>query len=112
MTTFQKRLLLFLFILAILTPAGMILPEVFKAGDAWGEWGIDTIQEMLGFVPEGMKKLSELWKAPLPDYSLPDDGQSLSSQIISYILSGIIGAIITGGIIFIFARLNKRKVKD
>ncbi|MFN3739769.1 MAG: PDGLE domain-containing protein [Thermodesulfovibrionales bacterium] len=112
MTAFQKRLLLFLFILAILSPIGIILPEAFKAGDAWGEWGIDTIKEMLGFIPEGMKKLSQLWKAPLPDYSLTEEGQSLTLQIISYILSGIIGAIIVMGIIFIFAKINKKKVKN
>lgn len=111
MTAFQKRLLLFLFIIAIFTPIGIILPEIFKAGDAWGEWGIDTLKEMIGFIPDGMKKLADIWKAPVPDYSFGGEDASLTLQIVSYIVSAITGIIIVMGIIFIFAKINK-KVKS
>lgn len=115
MTGFQKRLVVFLFIIAILSPLGIILPEVFNAGDAWGEWGLDTIKEMLGFIPEGMKRLSEIWKAPIPDYNLGGEDSSLYVQIFSYIISGIIGIGLVGGFIIIIAKINryrKQKLTD
>ncbi|MGD0919371.1 MAG: hypothetical protein ABSB22_23255 [Thermodesulfobacteriota bacterium] len=57
MKTFQKRLWIGLFILALLTPLGVILPEKFNAGDAWGEWGPETLEKLLGYVPDGLKRL-------------------------------------------------------
>ncbi len=32
-------------VLIVLSPLGLILPERFKAGDAWGEWGTDGVKE-------------------------------------------------------------------
>jgi cobalt/nickel transport protein len=101
------RLVIFLLVLAILSPLGIILPEVFKAGDAWGEWGLETIQEMLGFVPEGLKRLADLWKAPVPDYNLGGEGSPLVVQVLSYILSALIGIGLVGGVIFIVVRLQQ-----
>ena len=69
MTQSQKRLWIGLIILAFLSPLGIILPEMFKAGDAWGEWSTETLQKVLGYVPEGLRKYSDIWKAPMPDYS-------------------------------------------
>lgn len=109
MTGFQKRLLLFLLALAILSPLGIILPEAFKAGDAWGEWSVDTIKEMVGFVPEGMKKLADIWKAPLPDYSITENEQPATSKMVFYILSAIIGSIIVMGAIFILTKVTGNK---
>ena len=57
-------------VLIILSPLGLILPEHFKAGSAWGEWGIDGMQKLVGYVPGGLEKLSSLWNAPVPDYAL------------------------------------------
>lgn len=111
MITFDKRLLLFLFILAILSPLGIILPEVLKAGDAWGEWGIDTIKEMLGFIPEGMKRLSDLWRAPIPDYNLGGEDASLTVQILSYVFSAILGILLVGGTIYILGKINNWRRK-
>ena len=45
-------------VLAVLSPLGLLLPEHFKAGSAWGEWGIDEIQRLAGYVPVGLEKLS------------------------------------------------------
>mgnify|MGYP001773308072 CR=1 FL=1 len=105
MTAFQKRILLFLLILALLSPLGLVLPEVFRAGDAWGEWGLDTIEQLLGYVPEGMKRLAELWKAPVPDYSLKEDA-SLTEQVLYYIFSALAGVVIVGAVIFIIGKLR------
>ena len=60
------KFLIGLVVLIILSPLGVILPEHFKAGSAWGEWGSDEMQKLVGYVPTGLAKLSGLWSAPLP----------------------------------------------
>lgn len=84
-------------ILIILSPVGLILPELLKAGGAWGEWGADEIEKITGDVPHGLKKLSELWKAPISDYAFSGWDKGLKSYL-SYIFSGIIGAVMVIGI--------------
>ena len=64
-----RKLWLFIAVLIILTPIGLIIPEHFKAGSAWGEWGAEEIQKFIGYVPNGLEKLSSLWNAPIPDYA-------------------------------------------
>ncbi|OPY81461.1 MAG: Fused nickel transport protein NikMN [Syntrophorhabdus sp. PtaU1.Bin153] len=100
MVRLQKRLWIGLIILAFLSPLGIILPETFKAGDAWGEWGTDTLEKLLGYVPEGLKKYSELWKAPIPDYNLGGENATMAVQMLSYIVSGFIGILVSGLIIY------------
>ena len=91
MTVFQKKLWLGLLIMALLTPLGIYLPKKFKSGDGWGEWGTDKLKELLGYVPEGLKKLADFWKAPVRDYSFGGENAALSAQVISYIISGVLG---------------------
>jgi hypothetical protein len=91
MTKFQKKLWTGIGIMGLISPVGLILPEKFKAGDAWGEWGTDTIKEMLGYVPKGLEKLSSLWSAPLPDYGFGGGNAAPAAQYGAYIVSGILG---------------------
>ncbi len=91
MTTFQKKLWIGLLLMALLTPLGILLPERFNAEGAWGEWGIDKLEKLLGFVPEGLKKLADIWKAPILDYNFGGEGASNTVQVISYIASGFLG---------------------
>lgn len=102
---FQKKLWLWLFVMALLSPLGIILPEQFDAQDAWGEWGIDTIEKLLGFIPEGMKKTADLWVAPIPDYAFGGEHTVLTTKIFSYIISGFLGIVITSLIMIIIAGL-------
>lgn len=102
---FQKKLWLWLFVMALLSPLGIILPELFNAGDAWGEWGIDTIEKLLGFIPEGMKKNADIWTAPISDYAFGGENTVLTMKIFSYIVSGFLGIIITSVIMIIIAGL-------
>jgi uncharacterized membrane protein len=96
MEKIKRRLLIGLLIAVLLTPIGIFLPHWFKAGEAWGEWSTETVRERTGHVPEGMQKNADVWKAPMPDYSLGNDEESISKQSVQYILSGIVGlAIIT-----------------
>lgn len=104
MKSFQKKLWIGLLVMAILTPIGIILPERFNAGDAWGEWETDTIEKLLGYVPEGLKKLADIWKAPIPDYNLGGEGSSLTVQIISYIISAVLGILVSVLAVYIISR--------
>jgi hypothetical protein len=101
MTKFQKKLWIGLAIMALLTPLGIYLPKKFNAGDAWGEWGPDKIKELLGYVPAGLNKLADFWKAPVPDYNFGGENAVFSTQVISYIISGVIG--IVAGAIVVYA---------
>ena len=79
-------------VLIILSPLGLILPEHFKAGSAWGEWGADEMQKLVGYVPKGLEKLSALWNAPMPDYAFKGwEEKGLSHLSFAYIMSAIIG---------------------
>ena len=109
MTAFQKKILVILAILAVLSPLGIILPEQFKAGDAWGEWSTETIQELVGFVPEKLKETADLWNAPIPDYNLGDEKSSFAVQALSYILSGAIGIALCLLILFGLSKLLVKK---
>ena len=91
MTTFQKKLWMGLLIMALLTPLGILLPEKFNAKGAWGEWGIDKLEKLLGFVPEGLRRLAGIWKAPIPGYNFGGEGASMVVQLFSYIISGLLG---------------------
>ena len=108
MATFQKRLWIGLLIMALLTPLGILLPEKFDAEDAWGEWRIDKLEKLLGYVPEGLKKLTDIWKAPIPDYNFGGEGASKTVQVISYIASGFLGIGACALVVFIISRLIVR----
>ena len=108
---FQKKLWLWLFLMAFLSPLGIILPERFNAQDAWGEWGIDAVDKLLGFIPEGMKKTADLWVAPIPDYSFGVENAALATNIVSYIISGLVGIFITSLVMIIIATLLFRHEK-
>jgi cobalt/nickel transport protein len=105
MTTFHKKLWIGLIIMALLSPIGILLPEKFNAGDAWGEWGTDTLEKLLGYVPEGLKKLTDLWKAPIADYNLGSESSPFIIRVLSYVVSGILGIAIVGGVIYLISRL-------
>jgi hypothetical protein len=111
MTKTQKRLWAGLVIMALLTPLGILLSEMFNSGDAWGEWGTDTIEKLLGFVPEGLKKYAEIWKAPVPDYSFGGDETSMTMQVIYYVASGILGILVVLLVVYIISKLLVKNEK-
>ncbi|OGW58658.1 MAG: cobalamin biosynthesis protein [Nitrospirae bacterium RBG_16_43_8] len=104
----HKKLWIGIAILIILSPIGLILPELLKAGGAWGEWGADKIGKIAGYVPHGLKKLSELWKAPIPDYAFSGWDKGGKSYA-GYIFSGIIGAALVIGISMLIGKFFARK---
>lgn len=96
--------------LVVLTPIGLILPEHFKAGVAWGEWGIEEIKRLAGYVPRGLEKLSSLWSAPVPDYAFKGwEDRPLAGLSIAYIISAVLGVAIIIGVIFIVGKFLSNK---
>lgn len=99
-------------ILVLLSPLGIIVPKWFGAEGAWGEWGLNEIEKITGYIPAGMKQVAEKWKAPLPDYAVPGQGKGLMVESLGYLLTGIIGIAFTGGAMYILAKLLARKNKS
>ncbi len=109
MNKLQKKILVVLIILVILTPVGIFLPMAFNAGDAWGEWSAETVKELIGYVPQGLQKYSETYTAPMPDYTLNSTDTSVAHQSFYYIISGIVGAAAALGLTVLISKLIIKK---
>jgi len=97
-------------ILAVISPIGLFLPDKFKAGAAWGEWGADEIKGLIGYIPSGLEKLSSFWHAIMPDYAFKGwEGKGLGHLSFAYIVSAIIGIAlcVAGG--YIVGKLLSKK---
>jgi cobalt/nickel transport protein len=111
MNKLQKKILIILLLLCLITPIGILLPAFFNAGDAWGEWSAQTVKELVGYVPRGLAKYSDVWKAPLPDYTIDSKDKSMVHQSGYYIVSGVIGATVTYVVMLLISRLIVRNGK-
>lgn len=99
----MKKLWIGLGILALLAPLGMLAP-----GTAWGEWGIEELEEMGIAIPAGLQRFSDLHPFVLiPDYSLPQLGENFWVQALVYIISGLIGIGICVGIVYLLTLRKK-----
>lgn len=97
-------------ILIILAPVGLILPEHFKAGAAWGEWGAEEMKELVGYIPQGLEKLASLWNAPLADYAFKGwEEKGLPHLSFAYIISAIVGIGVTVVIVLLIGKVLARK---
>ncbi|MCJ7446293.1 MAG: PDGLE domain-containing protein [Bacteroidales bacterium] len=107
----QKKIFIVLLLLCLITPAGILLPVFFNAGDAWGEWSAQTVKDLIGYVPQGLAKYSDVWEAPLPDYTINSQDTSVVHQSGYYFVSGLIGATVTYVVMFLISRLIVRRGK-
>jgi hypothetical protein len=97
-------------VLIVLSPLGLLLPDHFKAGAAWGEWGPDEVKGLVGYVPGGLERLSSLWSAPIPDYAFKGwEERPLSSLSVAYVFSAAIGVLVCIGVVFILGKFLSRK---
>jgi cobalt/nickel transport system permease protein len=95
----SKGLWAFIGILVILTPLGLL-----ASGAAWGEWSSKELQSILGYVPEGLKRLESIWRyAFLGDYGLPG-WESPFMTALGYILSGVVGVGMIVVVTFLMSR--------
>lgn len=111
MTGFQKRLWLGLVIMALLSPLGIILPQIFNSENAWGEWSTETLLKLIGYVPDGLKRYADIWKAPIAGYNLGGEGSSLAVRVISYVFSALIGIVIVAAFSYLVSRLFSKNEK-
>jgi cobalt/nickel transport protein len=106
----NQRLWWGLILLVLLSPLGLILPEVLRSGPAWGEWRLEEIEKMIGFIPEGLKKWTGLWPAPLPEYNVGGwEKKGLFHSSLGYILSGFLGVGMVVLVTFLLGKWMRRK---
>jgi hypothetical protein len=99
-------------VLMLLSPLGLLLPEHFKTGAAWGEWSIDEIKKLVGYVPKGLEKLAPLWDAPLSDYAFKGwEGKGLSHLSLAYVISAVVGIGVTVGASLLVGKLLAKRGK-
>lgn len=104
------KLWIFIAILIILAPVGLMLPEYLKSGAAWGEWSSDEISNIIGYIPRGIAALSTLWNSPMPDYALKNStNNSLPGRSVEYILSAAIGVLIILAIMLLIGRFLQKR---
>jgi predicted PurR-regulated permease PerM len=111
MNSLQKKILIILLLLCLITPIGILLPMFFNAGDAWGEWSAETVKELVGYVPKGFAKYTDVWQAPLSDYAVKSEDKSVIHQSGYYIVSCIIGATVTYFVVLLISKLIVRNGK-
>lgn len=79
-------------ILIALSPLGILLPQAFQAAGAGGE------------------KLSQIWRAPLPDYAIKGwEQKGLGHSSIAYIISAASGIAVVALLMFLIGRILTRK---
>lgn len=111
--TVRKKLWIGVAVLVLLSPLGVVLPALLGSGGAWGEWGLDEIERIAGFLPRGMKHLAELWRSPMPDYTLPGQNRGLVEESAGYFVTAAIGVAITAAAGWFLAKvLGRRERKE
>ncbi len=110
-TKTNKKLWIAIGILALLSPLGLIIPALFGAGGAWGEWGLEEINKMFGFVPEGMKRIGHVWNSPMKDYTVPGYTGGIVQRGLGYVTSALIGVALPAVLAFILARILAKRGK-
>lgn len=106
----SKKLWIGILALILLSPLGLIIPARFGAGSAWGEWSGEEIKKLVGYVPSGMSKLADRWKAPMPDYAFKgQENAPLHTLSVSYIISAVVGVAVVVGIVIVIGKALSRR---
>jgi hypothetical protein len=104
------KLWIFLGVLVAFSPLGLFLPLRFRAGSAWGEWSTEEIKNMVGYIPKGLGKLSDLWRAPFPEYAFKGyEEKGLFSLSFAYMISAVLGIIL---IVLLVLLIGKSLARD
>jgi cobalt/nickel transport system permease protein len=83
--------------LVLAVPLGLLAP-----GTAWGEWGAaELAQHGLGFVPQGLVRLENIWGAPFARYNMP----SLGNASLAYVFSAVLGVFLVVFLVWLFSIL-------
>ncbi|MEK7774175.1 MAG: cobalt transporter CbiM, partial [Deltaproteobacteria bacterium] len=87
--------------LVVLTPLGLIF-----SGTPWGEWGMEELLGLTGYLPQGMERLGGLWRGVLPGYNLPGSGGIWA--VVFYVVSAALGSSAVVSLIYLWGRLWPR----
>ena len=96
--------LIFIIVLIIFVPLGLL-----AQGTAYGEWSINDIQSMIGYVPSGLQQLSGLWNPPLPDYDFGGEHTTVTELAPGYYISAIVGVILVFVVMYLVAIILARR---
>jgi hypothetical protein len=100
-------------LLAVLTPLGLWLPQRLGAREAWGEWAPEEVGRQLGFVPRGLGRLADLWKAPIPDYAPRGwEARPFLQQGLAYVFSALLGIAVCAAAIWVLGRVIARRERS
>ncbi len=100
-------------ILVLFSPLGLLLPEYFKATEAWGEWGADQLKELVGYLPIGLERISTVWSAPIPDYAFVGQTEKgLLALSFEYIFSAALGIFVVTGLTLLIAKSLANKSRQ
>jgi hypothetical protein len=102
------KLWLGILILALLSPLGILLPQYFKAGDAWGEWGTERVKGLAGYIPQGLGKISTLWTAPFPDYNFKGLEAHAPATFAAYLICAVMGVLVIASVVLLIIRNQRR----
>lgn len=89
----MKKIFYPLFILFLLVPLGLL-----SENPAWAEWDNEYYQEVLGYIPEGIKNGFKI-EGFMPDYTF-----SGLNDIVSYYLSAIVGIVLIFGFFYLLGK--------
>jgi cobalt/nickel transport system permease protein len=94
--------------ISVIAPIGLIAP-----GFAYGEGSTENVKAAFGYVPSGLQELSGIFGAPLSGYNLPLPFFSHASAplwhaAVGYEISGILGVLLVGGVVYGLARGLRR----
>lgn len=93
----MKKLILPLLFIISLVPLGLLSEH-----PAWAEWDTHYYQEVLGFIPSGIKNAFSM-PTVLPDYA----AQGVH-DVVAYYLSALIGVAIIFGFFYLLGRKRAR----
>jgi cobalt/nickel transport protein len=97
----NRKLWFRLFLLMLVTPLGIWIPEIVHSKGAWGEWTSADLERMLGRAPAGLSALREVWSGILPNYGMVGLDKPWQSRI-AYLASALLGTaliiLIAGGL--------------
>lgn len=86
-----KYLLFFVLVVIALSPLGLI-----AEGPAWGEWSIEEIEAMIGYVPQSIETTKPLVEAIIPDYEISGMSALVSTWMSALIGAGLVFAVMAG----------------
>lgn len=86
-----KYLLVFIFVVIALSPLGLI-----AEGPAWGEWSVEEIRAMIGYVPQSIENTKPLIEAVIPDYEIGGMNPLVSTWVSALIGAGLVFAVMIG----------------